>query len=121
MNDDQIARTMAEEIADLVIKGRPMELVCHPLTVFQLTGLIQLALRHPGVTPELRETAERFLVGVREYFADCPTVLAVVRRGDDPAEDLRVCATCNGSGRVLGDPQVRCRRCGGTGRTVEDV
>ena len=66
----------------------PMELVCQPITVFQLTGLLQLALRHPGVTPELRETGTRFLAAVREYFADCPAVLDVVRRGDDPAEDL---------------------------------
>jgi hypothetical protein len=83
--DDQIARTMADEIRRKA--KSPMELVCHPVTVFQLTGLIQLALRHPGVTPDLRATAERFLVGVREYFHDCPTVLDTVRRGDDPAED----------------------------------
>jgi hypothetical protein len=83
--DDQIVAAMTRELRDKV--DEPMEFVCHPVTVIQLTGLIQLALRHPEVSAELRATAERFLSGVREYFADCPTVLDVVRRGDDPAED----------------------------------
>lgn len=74
--------------AELQTKRAPMEIVCQPLSVFQLTALIQLALRHPDVTPEVRKTAARFLAGVREYFTDCPAVLDVIRRGDDPAEDL---------------------------------
>ena len=57
-----------------------------PASVFQLTALVQLACRHPAVTGPMRETADRFLAGVREYFADCPAVLDVVRRGDDPSE-----------------------------------
>ena len=85
MTDEQIAEHLAVEILDKA--DHPMEIAFHPMSVFQLTGLVQLALRHPNVSPELRETAERFLAGVREYFADCPTVLDVVRRGDDPAED----------------------------------
>lgn len=86
MNDDDEAtiKGMADELRD---KQHPMEIVFHALTVVQLTGLVQLALRHPDVPPESRATAERFLAGVREYFADCPTVLSVIIRGDDPNED----------------------------------
>ena len=76
-------------VEELTLKklDRPMDIGFQPLTVFQLTGLVQLALRHPHVSPEPRATAGRFLAAVREYFADCPAVLDVVRRGDDPAED----------------------------------
>jgi hypothetical protein len=84
VDEDTLVLAMTVELQH---KHAPMEIVCQPVSVFQLTGLLQLALRHPGVTPELRTTAERFLAGVREYFADCPAVLEVVRRGDDPAED----------------------------------
>ncbi|HEY6360134.1 MAG TPA: hypothetical protein VIX63_03480 [Vicinamibacterales bacterium] len=83
---DAITAAMTREILE---KHTNMELVLRPGAVFQLTALIQLALRHPGVTPDLRVTGERFLAGVREYFGDCPTVLDIVRRGDDPGEDRR--------------------------------
>ncbi len=58
-----------------------------PLTAIQFAGLIQLALRHPGITPGARETATVFLDRVREYFADRPATLEILRRGDDPAHD----------------------------------
>lgn len=86
MTDD--AETLAALVEELQRKDdQPMELVLRPASVFQLTALVQLARRHPGVTGPMRETSDRLLAGVRAYFADCPTVLAVVRRGDDPAED----------------------------------
>lgn len=75
-------------VAELTGKQEPMELVLQPGTVFQVTALVQLACRHPEVTDAMRASAERLLVAVREYFADCPTVLDVVRRGDDPREDF---------------------------------
>jgi len=59
-----------------------------PETVLQLVGLIQLALRHPAVTQAIRATGVRFIEAAREYFAACPAVLDVIRRGDDAREDL---------------------------------
>jgi hypothetical protein len=84
--EDKIARDMAREIQH---KPDAMELVLQPQSALQLAGVVQLALRHPGIADHTasRDAALRFLSGVRQYFADCPTVLEVLRRGDDPAED----------------------------------
>lgn len=65
----------------------PMELVCHPLTVLQIAGALQLARRHPNCPPSHAAAVDRFLSAARGYFADCPAVLDVLRRGDDPSED----------------------------------
>ena len=62
--------------------GRPMELLLLPASAFQMAALLQLALRHPDVPANLRPPAQRFLTGVRAYFADCPAVLEALRRGD---------------------------------------
>jgi hypothetical protein len=59
-----------------------------PETVLQLVGLLQLALRHPRVPPEIRQTAETFIDAGREYFSGSPTVLETIRLGDDPNEDV---------------------------------
>jgi hypothetical protein len=56
--------------------------------VLQLVALIQLAVRHPGVSAELRDAAARFVSGSREYFADCPSVLSIIDAGDDPSQDV---------------------------------
>jgi hypothetical protein len=89
----QAAQAAADEAlleglgAELVAKAGPMELVLRPTSVMQLAALLQLALRHPGVSEDLRAAAARFLTGARTYFEDCPHVLELLRRGDDPAED----------------------------------
>lgn len=85
-----IDRDLLERMASELASGqppRPMELVLQPVSVLQLTGLLQLALRHPHLTPEHAEVGRRFLAGVRQYFADCPAVLEVIRRGDEPRFD----------------------------------
>jgi hypothetical protein len=82
-DDARLVELAALELA----RKEPMELGLRPESVFYLTGLVQLALRHPTLPGTNRAFGERFLVGVREYFADCPAALDLVRRGDDPAED----------------------------------
>jgi hypothetical protein len=84
MTDEETIDRMIEEIT---AKRGPMEIVFQPASVLKLTGLVQLALRHPELPRESRAMGEGFLAGVREYFADSPTVLGVIRRGDDPNED----------------------------------
>jgi hypothetical protein len=85
-NDPSDAEIVAALVEDVVDKP-PMELVLRPETAFTLAGLLQLALRHPDLSGAPRVVAERYLAGVRAYFADAPMVLEVLDRGDDPAED----------------------------------
>jgi hypothetical protein len=85
MTDDD--REWLELIADELRAHAPMTVTFEPNSVFMLTGLVQLALRHPNVTGVSRDCGERFVASVRRYFADCPFTLEVVRRADDPAED----------------------------------
>jgi hypothetical protein len=86
-DDDQILGALARELAAKA--SGPFEVVLRPLTALHLAGLIQLALRHPAARQRASHlaTGGAFLAGVRAYFADCPAVLEVLRRGDDPAED----------------------------------
>jgi hypothetical protein len=65
----------------------PMELTLRPQTVLQLVGMLQLAMRHPQLGTINRSTAVTFIAGARAYFADAPTVLAVLDAGDDPSQD----------------------------------
>ncbi len=81
--DDALAMQMVDELAGLA----HMELMLRPSTVFELVGLLQLAQRHPELPASIRATAARFVISAREYFADCPTVLAIIQRGEDPQED----------------------------------
>jgi len=82
--DDDIVQALTEELQH---KRAPLELVLQPASALQLAGLVQLATRHPACATSLATTAGAFLAGVREYFAECPMVLEVLRRGDDPRED----------------------------------
>ena len=84
MPDDEIVQALAEELEH---KRAPLEITMQPASALQLAGLVQLALRHPSVAPNIAATARAFLAGVNEYFAECPMVLEVLRRGDDPRED----------------------------------
>lgn len=90
MTDDDLAEAAIVErlVGELAGKQERMELLVLPGTVFELTALLQLACRHPLVSAAQRATAARWQLGVREYFADCPTVLEVLRRGEDPEEDV---------------------------------
>lgn len=81
--DDAISAALAAELQ----RHYPLDLCLRPLTVLSLTGLLQLVLRHPQVNGDVRTVAVQFVETAREYFADCPTVLDVIRRGDDPTQD----------------------------------
>jgi hypothetical protein len=84
----QIIANLTAEILDLEEVGEAMVIAFRPVTAFQHAGLVQLALRHPELQENNREAAIRFLTAVREYFADCPAVLDVLDRGDDPSQDV---------------------------------
>ncbi len=87
-DDDTLVRAAAAELEQ---HEAPIEVVLRPLSAFQLCGLLQLALRHPGATGESRRTALIFIEHVRRYFADAPApaIVEMIRRGDHPAYDVR--------------------------------
>ena len=76
-------------IALELVAHPPMEVVYRPQTVLELAGLLQLALRHPRLADaSCRDTAEKLLHAIRDYFDDCPVTLELLRRGDDPRYDV---------------------------------
>jgi hypothetical protein len=86
LTPEQAVAECAAEIRAL--EADPMAVAFRPMTAFQIAGMLQLALRHPDLSGELREVAWTFLDAVREYFADCPAVLTVLEAGDDPTQDM---------------------------------
>jgi hypothetical protein len=86
-DDERIVRLLADEMVQALATKGLMELVLRPQSAFHLAGLVQLALRHPGLNESSRHMGVTVIEHVRGYFADAPTVLAVLRRGDDPRED----------------------------------
>jgi len=86
LTHEEAVRLAAAEMEAL--QGTPLGIALQPLTAFRLAALLQLALRHPDVPGDMRETAWRFLDSVREYFAECPTVTMMLEAGDDPTQDI---------------------------------
>ena len=81
----QIVQRMAWELEAIT---DPMEIALRPITALHLAGLLQLALRHPGVNGSNLEAATAFLYAVRSYFVGCPATLEILDRGDDPSQDV---------------------------------
>jgi hypothetical protein len=84
LDDEDLVLSAAREVGE---KAQHMEVIWHPNSVIQIVGLLQLALRHPAVSPAHTAVAGRFIDGARQYFADSPAVLELIRRGSDPSED----------------------------------
>lgn len=81
--DESDAAAVAEELAQLGL----FEMHLQPQTVLVLTGLLQLAKRHPQLDAQFHTFIDRFLAGVGEYFRNAPHALAVIAAGNDPAHD----------------------------------
>jgi hypothetical protein len=88
LTDEQAAALMAEEMRATALDG-PAIIALDPLTALSLCGLLQLALRHPNMSDARSavDAARLFVDSIREYFADAPTVLAIIDRGDNPQWD----------------------------------
>ena len=82
--DDPVTDRMVEEMKTLA----PCEIVFRPESLLKLVSMVQLATRHPNIPNSLRASAATFIGGACEYFARCPTVLDVIRAGDDPRQDV---------------------------------
>jgi hypothetical protein len=84
MNREQ---QLIERIADEIDTKGPMHLAISAIEVFRLVGMLQLAARHPAPSEDNRRAVRWFVEHARAHFADCPGLLEVIRRGDDPSED----------------------------------
>jgi hypothetical protein len=87
LTDEQMVALMAEEVRAVTATRGPAILALAPIDLFHLVGLVQLAGRHPELESVPAEAVAGFVEAAREYFADCPTVLEVIRRGEDPQFD----------------------------------
>lgn len=82
--------TMVDALAaELAAHEAPIEMVLRPASAFQLASLLQLALRHPDVSEDLRRVGLMFIEHVRTYFADAPVISDLLARGNDPTQDVR--------------------------------
>lgn len=84
---DDLDPAVVAKLVDEIRATGPLRGTIAPLALFQLVGIVQLALRHPGLSADVRRTAVTFVEHARAHFAGCPTVLDVIRRGDTPDED----------------------------------
>jgi hypothetical protein len=88
MIDD--AALVAQAAAEMAALDRTLTYVLRPIAALRLAAVMQLSLRHPGVEGENREATVAFIEHVRRYFAGAPSVLEILRRGDDPARDHEI-------------------------------
>jgi hypothetical protein len=84
--DEDLVELVGRELAQMPT----LALSCKPVSALELAGLVQLALRHPNVSPHVRDAGRAFIEGIREYFraADALGAVELLRRGDDPAYDV---------------------------------
>jgi len=87
LTEDQLVALMVEEVRRVTALRGPAIFAVAPIDLFHLVGLVQLAGRHPELEASPTEAIARLVDAAREYFADCPTVLEVIRRGEDPEWD----------------------------------
>ncbi len=88
-DDDRDAETLIRNSAiEMAGIDRTMGVEFRAQTVMEMVALLQLADRHPAIAPNLRATIRAFVDGARAYFEDCPAVLELIRRGDEPAFDV---------------------------------
>jgi hypothetical protein len=88
LSEEQLVALMALEIRTTATTNGPAILMVEPSDLFHVVALLQLAGRHPGLEPSHHAAIAGFLGMAQEYFRDCPTVLATLRQGADPACDV---------------------------------
>jgi hypothetical protein len=78
-----------EDLAVEMTTAPPLEVVFKAMTLFEITALIQLALRHPGLSGRTRDLGTWFVAIAAAHFetADCPAIRQVILAGDNPAYD----------------------------------
>lgn len=87
---DVTPATLAEEIERLTSEGHALLLRCHPMMAFSMVALLQLALRHPGVTGFTRSAGDEVVMVTRSWFEaiGAAGVVQAIDQGSDPANDV---------------------------------
>jgi hypothetical protein len=67
----------------------PLELSLEPDAALLLCGMMQLILRHPGLTENHRLFAETMVSGCVNYFAPMPALSTLVAMGNNPEFDVK--------------------------------
>ena len=84
MTDEQLLQASTEEIKKLHDSGAGVRVEMSPVEAFQILGLLQLALRHPGVQNDrdsVREAGIRIAKQIEDKFAKYPATAEAMRRG----------------------------------------
>jgi hypothetical protein len=87
MSEDDLFRLAAIELLAL---EEPYLLAMPGRDLLLLAGMLQLACRHPDLPFPAGALATDLLESARSYFAACPTVREILRRGDDPDDPCDV-------------------------------
>ena len=80
--DETTAVQMADELATLEESTGGCVLAISPTDLVCVVGLLQVALRHRGVSELHRAAADQVIAGARSYFVESPTITAFIERGD---------------------------------------
>jgi len=81
VTDQDLAAAAQREIATLA----PCTIQWTPRAMLHATALFQLAARYPHLEDAYRIFIRTFVAQARDYFAACPSVLELLRRGDLPS------------------------------------
>ncbi len=81
MSEQELTNALIEEVRVLEISGAGIRMDISAGEAFQLVGLLQLALRHPGVGGQLHQTAYKLAKFLENKFAPYPATAEVLRRG----------------------------------------
>jgi hypothetical protein len=88
MNDAQTLDAMTREIRELA-NAKPLVLQLAPFEAFSLLACLQLAWRHPGLSPAQKAIIETFGRTLETAFEGKPTLERVARDGWDRRKDTR--------------------------------
>lgn len=83
---DAEAVAYLKHLYDLEEGGERTTLVIGPWTAFVLIGGLQLATRHPGMSPTQKATLDDFIAQAATWFTGTPGE-ALIRAGNDPGQD----------------------------------
>ena len=90
LDDDAAALVrVCDELTDHQRMQGNLAIELPPGAALQLAALLQLLLRESPLPPGTRTLVEAILVMVAEYFAGCPSVLAVLEAGAPPVYGVK--------------------------------